>query len=103
MKLRNTLAAVDDWKNETTVLLDVHSGGHGNGIESADLMMMKDTFLLSLFLLFFILWVLIVVCITLRFLLEVCRPHRVHSVSQPEIVVDHYYFVQQYIDAISSF
>ena len=35
MKLSNTLAAVDDWKNETTVSLDVDSGGHGRGVRNS--------------------------------------------------------------------
>ena len=82
---------IDDWKNETIVLLDA-VGGNGDGIESTDII--TNTFLLIFVLLFILL--ALAFCTIFRPLLAVGQPHRVRPVAQPEIVLDGYYFVRDF-------
>ena len=90
----SSFVVVGDRENGTTLVLS--GGGQGNGSDSSatsegeDL---KDTFL-TIFICVFILLVL-ALCTIFRPLL--ChQPHRVHPVSQPEIVVDDYFFVRDF-------
>ena len=82
---------IDDWKNETIVLLDA-VGGNSDGIESTDII--TNTFLLIFVLLFILL--ALAFCTIFRPLLAVGQPLRVRPVAQTEIVLDGYYFVRDF-------